>query len=261
MYLQSIKSVKHNAAKSVNRSILKKSRHIGFGVFIVHSSMIQLEERNSVFRCCSFAANGAYVFCFLSSLPLLPPAIHGSVWVLPVISLILTNTVWPVRACLSIWWERFRGTQKEDEYGLRRLQRNVVYLGRPIAPPLISEPKCGGRGELRGLSPWVQLCTEAQINFGALTPYLTCDGPLRIKSSLFAASPINFGDLTPYLTYDGRLRIKFSLFAASPLLSSSRGRVSRYLLRRRVLGQVAVNGPVLFTRLTRTVKQEMFLQE
>jgi hypothetical protein len=39
MYLQSIKSVKHNAAKSVNRSILKKSRHVGFGVFIVHSSM------------------------------------------------------------------------------------------------------------------------------------------------------------------------------------------------------------------------------
>ncbi len=39
MYLQSIKSVKHNAAKSVNRSILKKSRHIGFGVFIFHSSM------------------------------------------------------------------------------------------------------------------------------------------------------------------------------------------------------------------------------
>ncbi len=40
MYLQSIKSVKHNATKSVNRSILKKSRHIGFGVFIVHSSML-----------------------------------------------------------------------------------------------------------------------------------------------------------------------------------------------------------------------------
>jgi hypothetical protein len=43
MYLQSIKSVKHNAAKSVNRSILKKSRHIGFGVFIVHSSMVCTE--------------------------------------------------------------------------------------------------------------------------------------------------------------------------------------------------------------------------
>jgi hypothetical protein len=39
MYLQSIKSVKHNAAKSANKSILKKSRHIGFDVFIVHSSM------------------------------------------------------------------------------------------------------------------------------------------------------------------------------------------------------------------------------
>jgi len=41
MYLQSIKSVKHNAANSVNRSILKKSRHLGFGVFIVHSSMCE----------------------------------------------------------------------------------------------------------------------------------------------------------------------------------------------------------------------------
>ncbi len=39
MYLNSIKSVKHNAAKSVNRSFLKKSRHLGLGVFIVHSSM------------------------------------------------------------------------------------------------------------------------------------------------------------------------------------------------------------------------------
>jgi hypothetical protein len=37
--LQSIRSVKHNAAKSVSRSILKKSRHIGFGVFLVHSSI------------------------------------------------------------------------------------------------------------------------------------------------------------------------------------------------------------------------------
>jgi hypothetical protein len=33
MYLQSIKSVKHNAALSINRSILKKSRHIGIGLF------------------------------------------------------------------------------------------------------------------------------------------------------------------------------------------------------------------------------------
>ncbi len=39
MYLLSIKSVKHNGANSVNWSILKKSRQIGFGVFIVHLSM------------------------------------------------------------------------------------------------------------------------------------------------------------------------------------------------------------------------------
>jgi hypothetical protein len=34
-----IKSVRYNAARFFNRSISKKSRHIGFGVFIVHSSM------------------------------------------------------------------------------------------------------------------------------------------------------------------------------------------------------------------------------
>ncbi len=37
---------------------------------------------------------------------------------------------------------------------------------------LVYEPKCGGRGELRGISQWVQLYTGAQINFD-LTPYLT----------------------------------------------------------------------------------------
>jgi hypothetical protein len=42
MYLQSIKSVQHIAANSVNRPILKESRHIGFGVFIVHSSMMYI---------------------------------------------------------------------------------------------------------------------------------------------------------------------------------------------------------------------------
>ncbi len=49
MYLQSIKSVKHNPANSVNRSILKKSRHIGIGVFIVHSSMIELISEISLY--------------------------------------------------------------------------------------------------------------------------------------------------------------------------------------------------------------------
>jgi hypothetical protein len=36
--------------------------------------------------------------------------------ILPVIFLLLTNTVpVPVRACLSIWLERFRGAQKEND--------------------------------------------------------------------------------------------------------------------------------------------------
>ncbi len=40
VFPQAIKSVKHmHSAKSVNRSILKKIRHLGFGVFIVPSSM------------------------------------------------------------------------------------------------------------------------------------------------------------------------------------------------------------------------------
>ncbi len=53
-------------------------------------------------------ANWANVFCFPSSLP----CHHGSFWDLPVITLLLTKTVSPVRPCLTIWWERFRGTQK-----------------------------------------------------------------------------------------------------------------------------------------------------
>ncbi len=46
MGLQSINSVKHNATKSVNRSILKKSRQLGFGVFIVHSSMMKTDRES-----------------------------------------------------------------------------------------------------------------------------------------------------------------------------------------------------------------------
>jgi hypothetical protein len=57
MYLQSIKSVKHNVAKSVNRSILKQSRHLGFGVFTAHSPM-------------------AFSFCWLESSNALFPALN-----------------------------------------------------------------------------------------------------------------------------------------------------------------------------------------
>ncbi len=49
----------------------------------------------------------------------------------------------------------------------RYLQRDVVYLGWPIAPSY-TWAQMRGRGELRGLSQWVQLYRGAQI-----TPYLT----------------------------------------------------------------------------------------
>ncbi len=58
-------------------------------------------------------ATGANVFCFLSSLPLLPQAI--TVVMAPKCHLSTLN--WqciPLRACLSIWLERFRGSQKEE---------------------------------------------------------------------------------------------------------------------------------------------------
>jgi hypothetical protein len=56
----------------------------------------------------------------------------------------------------------------------RGLQRDVVYLGGPIAPSYMSANAGGGR-ELRGLTAneYMQLYTGAQINFGDLTPYLT----------------------------------------------------------------------------------------
>jgi hypothetical protein len=44
---------------------------------------------------------------------------------------------------------------------------------------LVYEPKCGGSGELRGLSQRVQLYTGAQINTGDLSPYLTYGYNLR----------------------------------------------------------------------------------
>ncbi len=57
---------------------------------------------------------------------------------------------------------------------IRGLQRDVVYLGWPIAPSYMS-PNVGGGGEFRGLSQfWVQY-TGAQLNFEDLTPYLTYD--------------------------------------------------------------------------------------
>ncbi len=57
-------------------------------------------------------ATGPMFSCFLSSLPLL--FLRQCLVPTCIISLLLANTVSPVRPCLSISLKRFRGTQKED---------------------------------------------------------------------------------------------------------------------------------------------------
>jgi hypothetical protein len=73
--------------------------------------------------------------------------------------LIATLPYWEPDTSIHVWYAG-------------RLQRDVVYLGWPLAPSYM-RPKAGKGAELRGLSQWVQLYTGAQINFGDLTPYLT----------------------------------------------------------------------------------------
>ncbi len=62
-------------------------------------------------------SDGVNVFLFSVVFTPSLPSHHGSVWVLPVISMLLTNTVSPVQARITICLESFRGTQKEDEFG------------------------------------------------------------------------------------------------------------------------------------------------
>ncbi len=93
----------HNSPTPQRRRRLQEA--VGeFGFSYSHREMISIEEKTRNHT------NGSNVFCFPSSLHPPPPSHHGSGWLLPVISLLLTNTVSPVRACLSIWWERLRGT-------------------------------------------------------------------------------------------------------------------------------------------------------
>ena len=42
------------------------------------------------------------------------------------LSLLWTNTASLVRACLIIWWERFRGSQKEDDCGSLSIQSSLA---------------------------------------------------------------------------------------------------------------------------------------
>ncbi len=68
--------------------------------------------------------------CLLSIFFTLLPPNQPPRWCLSptCISLLLTNTVSSVRACLSIWYERFRGNQKNQtiEPGPRSIQSSLV---------------------------------------------------------------------------------------------------------------------------------------
>jgi hypothetical protein len=62
--------------------------------------------------------------------------------------------------------------------------QTLLYSCRPswlTNSALVYEPKCGGRGELRGLSQCVRLYKGAQMNFGDLIPYLTYDWQTRLQ--------------------------------------------------------------------------------
>ncbi len=61
----------------------------------------------------SLTQRGQYIL--FSVVFTISPSHNGSVWFITVISLLLTNTVSPVRAYLIIWWDRFRETQKEGD--------------------------------------------------------------------------------------------------------------------------------------------------
>ncbi len=59
-------------------------------------------------------------------------------YLLSVIPLLLSNTVSPVRICQSIWLERFRGTQKEDD----RRPLNIQSSLKTVISVSLSTDKC-----------------------------------------------------------------------------------------------------------------------
>ncbi len=95
-------------------------------------------------------------------------------------------------------------------YGMNQGVTKRCHLSWLTNSTLVYEPKCGGRGGLRGLSQWVQLCANAhgaQINFGDLTPY-TYE---RKPSSSFRRPSEN----TSHMSRAGRLRRTLVRYARS----------------------------------------------
>ncbi len=94
----------------------RKARQIRFR--ITHKNL--LSKGANVFFFCRLCPHkkpfeqGCQCILFYVVFAFSHPSQYGNGLVLPVISLLLTDTVSPVRACLSIWWERFRGSQEDD---------------------------------------------------------------------------------------------------------------------------------------------------
>ncbi len=89
---------------------------------------VECLEQESVKKTTLFGCRWNFIFCRLCPFSPKPPLQCFSVWLLsPVISLALTDSVTPVRACLSIWWERFLGPKKKTIMGF--LVFNPLWYG------------------------------------------------------------------------------------------------------------------------------------
>jgi hypothetical protein len=119
-----------------------------------------------IYGVCLVFANRADGFCFLSSLPR-PPS-DGNVWLLPVISLRLTNTISPMRACLVI-----HSPNSERNSNMHRVDRVLSFFSSccnwdsPNPSPAIPT---------RGHTLW----------YSRYIPYVLCAMPCAVKTSFYS---------------------------------------------------------------------------
>ncbi len=116
-----------------------------------------------------------FVFCRLYPFS---PSHHGSVWFLPVISLLLTNNVTLVRAWLSIWLERFRGSPKRSRLWPLSIQSSLQIV-KEIIMKKTDVHICSDQSQLFlwvfyyvGLPNWTQSLSEVPhlANSSAVRP-------------------------------------------------------------------------------------------
>jgi hypothetical protein len=127
-----------------------------------------------------------FVFCRIYPSSPMPPR-QCLAPTVPLKSLLLTNTVSQVRACLSIWLERFRGTQNGDEHGPRwwyaysrqSVFSPIVGIGTSTPPhpqASVTPPPGikGGRHLLEGEGVGESQYRRGDICFGTVYIYVLC---------------------------------------------------------------------------------------